>query len=731
MPSRHCLIFGIAAALFGLLPTQSHASDEIPTSGLQLHLDAGRGVQVIDGRVVTWSDQSAGGHVATVPDEYAAPTYIAKSDAVNGRPILTFRDRQLLKIAGRVLPENTQRLTVAAVAQAQGPSGVGIFSIRQGSVPLVQLDTDSYGATRFIIRDTQHRTLQSLGRPYYDRWGVYTGVLSQTDDGQGRIESFFGSQPGSVGRGPFSSPITGDVQWIGALPMGDAVLNWNGAIAEILVYDRDLELAERERLGQFLCEKYGLKYKLDPSDLTVDVYPWKTDPKPAERELATDVCIVGAGSAGIGAALAAARRGAKVVLVERQERIGGTGVNALVSCWEPGPGCSIAREIFDRMSRLPGATGVAKRFPNASNSFPMGQWYVTPDATYGQTLRRAEVPSDSTRCVPYDPAAFDRVAREMLDETGNVTLLDRTTFFHADTDEAHTRVESILVEDAEESVSRVRAKVFIDCTGCIHLCRAIGCEVMLGTDPRERFDEPSAPESGSLQLNAISRCYMIRPSDNPQLEPSVEPPVPHFARCAHVTGWIDGRRIINPLPMLPGRALIDYGYERCMEITDKAARAHWQWLQGTPDFAGYEFDRAAPMLGIRESYRLVARYVLKEQDLAAGLSRQVAEDIIAIADHPCDIHGGGGHLTAVSGPYGVPYRCLIPAGNWENLLVACRGSGFSKIAASSCRLQRTMIQLGHAAGAAAAMAVDASVPVDQIDVDALVHELDAKARYPK
>jgi hypothetical protein len=622
-------------------------------------------------------------------------------------------------------------LTVVAVARAQGPNGVGIFSVRRGSVPLIQLDTDSHGAARFIIRDTQHGTLQSLGRSYLGRWGVYTGVLSRTDDGQGQIESLFGSQPGSIGRGPFSTPIAGDVHWIGALPLGDRLFSWNGAIAEILVYDRSLPPDERERLGQFLCAKYGLKYKLEPSDLAVQVYPWKTAPRPADRERTTDVCVVGAGSAGIGAALAAARKGAKVLLVERQERVGGTGVNALVSCWEPGPGCSIAREIFDRMSRRPGATGVARKYPNLSTSFPMGQWYITPDGTYEQTLRRAGLSSESMRCVPYDPAAFDRVVRELLRETGNVTLLDRTTFFHAEADGAGGRVASVLVQDHEGSVTRVRADVFIDCTGCVHLCRRVGCEVMLGVDPRERFDEPSAPENASLDLNAISRCYMIRPRSNPRREPPIEPPVPHFPKCAHVTGWPDGRRVVNPLPMLPGRALMDYGYERCIEITDKAARAHWRWLQGTPDFAGYEFDRAAPMLGIRESYRVVARYVLTEHDLLAGLSGQKHDDMIAVADHPCDIHGAGGHLRAVSEPYGVPYRCLIPAGNRENLLVACRGSGFSKIAASSCRLQRTMIQLGHAAGVAAAMAVDSGAPLDQIDVDVLVRELDAKSRYPR
>jgi hypothetical protein len=136
------------------------------------------------------------------------------------------------------------------------------------------------------------------------------------------------------------------------------------------------------------------------------------------------------------------------------------------------------------------------------------------------------------------------------------------------------------------------------------------------------------------------------------------------------------------------------------------------------------------MLGIRESYRLKARYVLTQHDLAAGLDDQTHADIIAVADHPCDIHGAGGHLKTIHQAYGIPYRCLIPAGACENLLVACRGSGFSKIAASSCRLQRTMIQLGHAAGAAAAMTVAADVAVDQIDIAELVRQLDARSRYP-
>jgi hypothetical protein len=176
--------------------------------------------------------------------------------------------------------------------------------------------------------------------------------------------------------------------------------------------------------------------------------------------------------------------------------------------------------------------------------------------------------------------------------------------------------------------------------------------------------------------------------------------------------------------------LIDLEYDECLRRSERIVRAHWHWLQQIPEFQNYELAEIAPMLGIRESYRVVTRYVLNEHDLQAGLPNQQHPDIIAVADHPCDIHGAGGHLAVVNTAYGVPYRCLIPAGSWENLLVACRGAGFSKIAASSVRLQRTMIQLGHAAGLAAAMAAKGKTAMDRIDVDQLVKRLDARSRYP-
>ena len=106
------------------------------------------------------------------------------------------------------------------------------------------------------------------------------------------------------------------------------------------------------------------------------------------RELEADVCVVGAGSAGVAAAITAAREGAQVALVERQKKLGGTGTNAYVSNWEGGPGDAIARELFERMKAAGGA-GVAKEYPPDQITAPMGLKIVDENEPYENSLSRA------------------------------------------------------------------------------------------------------------------------------------------------------------------------------------------------------------------------------------------------------------------------------------------------------------------------------------------------------
>ncbi len=442
------------------------------------------------------------------------------------------------------------------------------------------------------------------------------------------------------------------------------------------------------------------------------------DPIDAKAE----ICVVGGGSGGFGAALAAARAGADVVLVERMPRLGGTSTNGYVSNWEPGPDGLLSREMYGRLAKQ-NAVGITKDHNPDRRLGPFGLWLITPEATYEQSLRRAGWGRDRWRAVVFDPCTMSELMSRMLEETGRCRVVLQHRCVEVETDRG--RVASILAEAADGTRRRISARVFIDSTGGAHLCRLAGCETMLGADLKARFGEPNAldePE-GELTLNAITLCYRIRKSDNPVRQPAPRSPVKNCG--AHIGAVPGGDLIINPLAMMPGRALVDLGYEKAISLCREKVRQHWHCLQRNPAFSGYEFDSFAPMLGIRESYRVVCDYVLTQHDLVATLERQVHADIIAVADHPMDVHGEGGRRIGgeLKGPYGIPYRSLIPK-DTTNVLVACRGAGFSQIAASSCRLNRTMLALGHAAGLAAAQAVSRNISVRQVDVGEIQRQLE-------
>lgn len=444
------------------------------------------------------------------------------------------------------------------------------------------------------------------------------------------------------------------------------------------------------------------------------------------EQLATDVCVVGGGSAGFCAALAAARAGSDCILVERLDMLGGTSTAAFVCNWEPGCDDPFSREIYQRLRELDAAGVTSDR--NADRALgSFGLWLIDPNASYDQTLRRWGRASKDWHGVVFDPDRLGQVVLGLLAATGNCRVMMNTTFVDVETQA--DRLVAIAAEGADGKRYRILAKVFIDSTGGGHLCRKLGHEMMLGPEPKSRFGERFAPHEPSDTLNAISLCYRVRKSTHPKQHPAPDPAANGWPRSAHVTEVPGGDLILNPLATVPGRDLIDKGYHHCMARANLLVSAQWHEFQKKPTFASYEFLRFAPTLGIRETYRVVGEYVLTQHDLEAGLVGQKHADIIALADHAMDVHGAG-HARVhgeMKGPYGVPYRCLIPRGS-VNVLVACRGASFSHIAASSCRLSRTMMQLGHAAGAAAAMAAEDETPLGGIDVERLREVLGMESR---
>jgi hypothetical protein len=223
----------------------------------------------------------------------------------------------------------------------------------------------------------------------------------------------------------------------------------------------------------------------------------------------------------------------------------------------------------------------------------------------------------------------------------------------------------------------------------------------------------------------VTLLYRVTPTAAPALEPLPEG-VPE--KCwwagsfpvAQINHYPNGDRNINMLPTMDGAEFLRRGYPDAWQESTRRVRAHWRHLQTKyAEFQRFRVRSIAPALGIRETRRVVGEYVLSEHDLLAGLSGQKHSDIICLADHSMDTHGSHKHAGGeLREPYGVPYRCLIPKGQ-RNLLIACRAASFSSIAASSCRLSRTMMQLGQAAGTAVVLAQDRKCDLPDVPADAL------------
>jgi len=440
--------------------------------------------------------------------------------------------------------------------------------------------------------------------------------------------------------------------------------------------------------------------------------PAKTSDLPAER-IRTQVCVIGGGSGGIGAALSAARTGAKVVLLERDAVLGGTSTTAWVHTWEPVSGAGgIPRNLWDVMK-------------------------ANPLAVCEQDYAKG-APRRGGKPLPFEPWALIHAARELLEATGRCQVLLGTTFYRA-------RVRGSGVECVEAWFAGkrmvVEADVFIDCTADANVCADAGCEFHIGEDPKSLYNEPSAPAKAGLHLNACTLVYRITDTQRPQ-----KPFLPKGVReglcskpvCIRVLP--NGDHLLNPVNMIDGNAIVQAEKSRLMREAYRRVFEHFYWLQrldpkrggrwtrqaGPKGYSTWAIAGVAPRIGVRETRRILGDYVLIEQDCRAGAASQKHTDMIAISDHAVDIHGRKGRLYEVpNGPYGVPYRCLLPKGA-ENLLIASRAASFSHIAASSCRLSRTMMTLGQAAGTAAAACVQKRVLPRQVDVGALQAALKAQ-----
>ena len=375
-----------------------------------------------------------------------------------------------------------------------------------------------------------------------------------------------------------------------------------------------------------------------------------------------------------------------------------------------------------------GADGICRDLYDAMRTDPLA--VVERDYAKGS-------PRVGGKPLPFEPHALIAAAGDLLAATGRCRVLFDATFCGAS-------VKGGAVEAVEAHFHgkrlRVEADVFIDCTADGDVCAAAGCEYHLGEDPKSRYNEPSAPQDAQVRLNACTLVYRVTDTgrvQKPYLPKGVEEGLCPRPVCVRVLP--NGDHLLNAVDMLNGNPLLADEYAHLLREAHRRVLEHWHWLQrlkpqscywnhdaGAKGYSTWAICGVAPRLGVRETRRIVGDCVLTEHDCLAGLRGQKHADVIAVTDHAVDIHGTGHKIYEVpNGPYGIPYRCLLPKGA-ANLMVASRAASFSHIAASSCRPSRTMMTLGQAAGTAAATCARKRIAPREVDVRELRAALKAQ-----
>ncbi len=402
--------------------------------------------------------------------------------------------------------------------------------------------------------------------------------------------------------------------------------------------------------------------------------PW-TRNVPVRYE--SDVAVIGGGMAGVGAAVAAAAQGARVVLVERFAVTGGMMTSGGVANW-----CGEQK----------GAGDVFTQVQEGLAAF--------------DALGPVRIDKHGATTQVFDHEILALVLQELLLRRG-VKLLLHTRFVDA-------RVRHGAITEAvvcgSSGPEALRAKAFIDCTGEACLARAAGCETMLGC------------EGSSLPI-PMSMMWFLREMGEP-----VPPQVPE--------GWFTPVRDAKDLPMVsfwpngPGGKAVKVkvagfdasdtesmtaaeirGRRRMMEILD-----YYQRVEGKP----WRYDRCSPIIGIREGRRVVGDYVLTVDDVRAGAR---FDDAVARGSWWLDAIRPDNDKREYSlpedqlavAPYQIPYRSLL-ARDARNLLMAGRCLSCDQLALSSARVATTCCMMGQAAGTAAAMAAKAGVAPRDLDV---------------
>ena len=394
-----------------------------------------------------------------------------------------------------------------------------------------------------------------------------------------------------------------------------------------------------------------------------------------KNRIEADLCVVGGGIAGVCAAVAAARLGARVVLLQDRSVLGGN-ASSEIRMHIVGADCHGSR---------PGAreTGLLEE------------------------LRLEDAVRNPQRSFPQ----WDLLLYEMVVEEPGITLLLNTVCTGCSLEEGGAIGTVEAVRHGTEEAFTISARFFADCSGDGRLGMEAGADFRMGREAVAEFGETLAlPEADARTLgSSILFSAKEHPTPQPYLAPSWTRKFtkPEFKRRGIAGGYEYGFWWLEWGGQFDTIADSDKIRHELLRI----ALGIWDYIKNSgehPDSANWALEWIGSVPGKRESRRFLGPHVLTQSDIETG---RLFEDRVAYGGWWLDLHPPSGVDAIDEDPcvqhhiphlYGIPLRALHSR-NVPNLFFAGRNVSATHVAFASTRVMGTCAVMGQAVGTAAAL----------------------------
>ncbi|MCM8805547.1 MAG: FAD-dependent oxidoreductase [Candidatus Omnitrophica bacterium] len=403
------------------------------------------------------------------------------------------------------------------------------------------------------------------------------------------------------------------------------------------------------------------------------------------ENLETDICIIGGGLTGVCAAISAARNGSKVVLMHDRPVLGGNSSSE----------CRVHICGADRHNRIKNMreTGILEELQ-------LENLYRNPNKVY---------------------SIWDLILYEKVHYQPGINLLLNCSCFDAEMQDDYI-ISVSGWQTTSQTIFKVKAKIFVDCSGDGILAPLTGAEFRMGRESKYEFNESFAPEKADSCTMGMTCLFMARQYDTPQkfIPPSY---AYKFEKCEEIpygrTGhsWFEmGYWWIE----LGGQYHSIYDTEKLRDELIKIVLGVWDHIKNhCPErkkAENWALEWIQFLPAKRESRRFVGKHILTQNDIQ---SEGRFEDIVAYGGWPMDEHHPAGFFSVKTNspsttfypapsPYGIPYRCFVSK-NIKNLMFAGRNASCTHIAMSSTRVMGTCCSMGQAVGTAGAIAIKKNI----------------------